>query len=145
MKQCAIVLLLLMATTYTTLAQSSKAIDSLALLIAQEKQDTNRVLLLNKLAIIYQYANPGKSLQLAQQSLALARQIDFEKGQGNCLTITGNVFWVTGNYPKALQEHLEALKIRERINDKRGMGVSYSNIGSIYSEQGDERKHWSLC
>lgn len=41
-----------------------------------------------------------------------------------------------GNYPQALEYHLTALKIREKIGDKKGIARSYLGIGSIYNFMG---------
>ncbi len=42
-----------------------------------------------------------------------------------------------GNYPVALSHHLQALKIREELGDKKGIAISYNNIGNIYWNQGN--------
>ncbi len=36
--------------------------------------------------------------------------------------------------------YLQALKIRERLNDQRAIAVTYANIGNVYSDQGDNRQ-----
>lgn len=38
---------------------------------------------------------------------------------------------------KALEYFLKSLKLREEINDKRGIAVSLSNIGGVYADLGD--------
>ena len=46
------------------------------------------------------------------------------------------VFRFKGDYSKSLDNHLQALKIRESINDKWGMARSYLGIGTIYEYTG---------
>jgi signal transduction histidine kinase len=41
------------------------------------------------------------------------------------------------NYPEALKNNLNALKIREEISDKEGMAASYNNIGLVYENMGN--------
>jgi tetratricopeptide (TPR) repeat protein len=45
-----------------------------------------------------------------------------------------------GNYPEALEYHLTALKIREKIGDKKGIARSYLGIGSIYNFMGKKEE-----
>lgn len=131
-----LVLLIIIPACYS----QERTVDSLITLIDKEKEDTNKVLLMNKLAIQYQYSNPGKGMLLAYKAVTIAKQIKFVKGQGNSLTIIGNTLRIMGYYPEALLYHIEALKLREDINDLRGKGVSYVNMASVYSEQGEEKK-----
>ncbi len=112
-------------------------IDSLRLVLQTQKADTNKVLLLANLAYLYQSVRLDSGILFAHQGLALARQLHFDKGEANCLNSLGSLFFSAGNYPKALEFQLEALRIRERNDNKRGQAVSYNNIGTIYSMQED--------
>ncbi|MCH8317820.1 MAG: tetratricopeptide repeat protein, partial [Bacteroidetes bacterium] len=40
-------------------------------------------------------------------------------------------------YNKALKNHIKSLEIKEQLGDRRGIASSYSNIGIIYTDQGD--------
>lgn len=137
MKSSLIAILLLF--TNTGHAQQNN-VDSIKQLLLRGKQDTARVLLLNNLASYFLGSKPDTALYLAQQGLGQARKIQFVRGEANSLNTIGNVFWITGNYPKALETHLQALKLREGINDKEGMGSSYLNLGNIFSIQGDYKQ-----
>jgi len=52
----------------------------------------------------------------------------------------GASFWVKGNFPKALEYILKALKIAEETGDKKTMAINYNNIGIIYQHRGDVSK-----
>jgi tetratricopeptide (TPR) repeat protein len=69
--------------------------------------------------------------------LAQSKQIKFKKGEANGLGLTANVFHITGNYPKALELYLEALKKSEEIKWYYGIGGNLTNIASLYDYQGD--------
>ena len=47
----------------------------------------------------------------------------------------GCIYMGQGNYPDALKNHFDALKIREELKNKEGVGQSFFNIGSIYIYQ----------
>ncbi|MBI4946890.1 MAG: tetratricopeptide repeat protein, partial [Bacteroidetes bacterium] len=42
-----------------------------------------------------------------------------------------------GNYPEALKNYFASLKIYEELKDKKGIAMSYNNIGIIYRNQGN--------
>ena len=118
----------------------SKTIDSLKQLLQTEKQDTSRVMLLNQLSAIYSYSRPDTALLLAQQGLLLAKKIGFIKGEAQSMNNIANVFSYTGNYPKALQLHLEAIKIAEATQDKKTIARVLTGITLDYSNLGDARQ-----
>jgi tetratricopeptide (TPR) repeat protein len=76
-------------------------------------------------------------LDFAEKALQLAQKLKFEKGQANSLHQIGNQYFSISNYSLSLHYYVEALKIRERISDTRGIAVSHLSIGSIYQLQGD--------
>ena len=126
--------LLFNLSVVTVLAQAPQ-IDSLKKLLAITKEDTVKIAALVKLSFYDPTFQHG--LDLAEEALILARKIKYEKGEADCLHQVGNQYWFISNYPMALHYYLEALKIRERIDDKNGLAISYSGVGLIYKEQGD--------
>lgn len=115
-------------------------LDSLRNALKTSATDTNRVLLLANLAFIYQSVKSDSGIVLAQQGLILAKHLRFPRGEANCLNSLGSLFFATGNYPKALEFHLQALKIREQLHNPRGVAVSNNNIGTIYGAQGNHEQ-----
>lgn len=109
--------------------------DSLRNLLNTKLIDSSRVIVLNQLANQYLFSKPDSSLLLAQKGLTISREIKYAEGEANCLNIKGIVYWITGNYPDALQNFLQSLEIREQIHDGLGMALAYMNMGIIYSEQ----------
>ncbi|HEY1022270.1 MAG TPA: hypothetical protein VGE06_08145, partial [Flavisolibacter sp.] len=95
----------------------SRTVDSLQRLLAQEREDTSRVPLLNQLSAAYLYTRPDTALALSQQALLLSRKNAFKKGEAESLGRIGNSFMVTSNYEKALKMHLASLQLAEKTND----------------------------
>ncbi|HEY4798943.1 MAG TPA: tetratricopeptide repeat protein, partial [Bacteroidia bacterium] len=115
--------------------------DSLILLLKNTQSDTSLVNMYNQISV--QFINTGSFVQakkyvdsafniatLAQPSPAI------KKGKASAYNIMGIIDYNQGNYPQALNNYYAALKIREEIGDKKGIGASYSNIGNIYDDQG---------
>ena len=105
------------------------AADSIKKLLQTERQDSSRVTLLNLLSRQYYYNYPDTALVLGQEALALARKTGFIKGEAMSLLRIGTVFSITGNYPKALEFNLEALKKSESIKDEQLTLIILTNIG----------------
>ena len=120
----------------TTQAQNTEA-DSLKRLLFITKEDTSRVMIYEALSYAYLSASPDTALRYASTGLNLAKKSKDLKGEGYCINAIGNVYFYKGDYNKALQIFLQALKIRESLHDERTIAVTYSNIGSVYSEQGE--------
>ena len=135
-----IILLLLFSLNLTSIhAQTSQKHkwDSLQLALQQEKTDTGRVILLAEFAFQLHETKPDTAMLLAFEALSLSKRIGFEKGEAVSLNRVGNVYRITGNYPKAMEAFLKALKINEKINNPDGLRRNYNNIGGIYQAQGD--------
>jgi tetratricopeptide (TPR) repeat protein len=137
MKKLPIIAALLFSLTVNTWADKA---DSLKQVLRSVITDTARVNTLNELAELYLYSRPDTCLLLAQKGIALARQAGFEKGEAYGLNIMGAIFWVTGDYAKSLDYHLQSLKEFEKLHNVEGLGMVYNGIGITYAEQGDLKK-----
>lgn len=133
-----IISLLLFGISIIANAQTN-TIDSLKQLLHKEKKDTSRVFLLVQLAATYVLSKPDTSLLLALEGLSLSQQTGFVRGKAACLAEIGNANDYLGNYPKALENYFQALKINETINNVRGIRGNTGAIGTIYAEQDEYR------
>lgn len=136
-----IVLLLLMFQQYPICgyAQSPK-IDSLNKLLSKEKMDSNRVSLLWQLAEQYQPIKPDTALQLAQQGVLLAQRIKFTEGESRSLSMLATSQYLLGNYPNALNNYMQKLRLEEKRNSPRDYASALSNIGLMYILLGEYPK-----
>jgi len=115
----------------TAMAQTAK-IDSLQRLLQSEKQDSNRVTLLWKLAEQYQFFKPDTTLQMAQQALLLAQHINYKEGESRSLAIMATGQYLLGNYPAALNNYMQKLQLEEKRNSSRNYASALNNIGLMY-------------
>ncbi|HET6244230.1 MAG: tetratricopeptide repeat protein [Bacteroidetes bacterium] len=142
-----LLLLIFLFFSVQTFAQNA-AIDSLKILLSNEKMDTTSVKLNNdisrKLINASDYENALKyandAINLAKISSFFAKgenQRGVQKGIAVSLNNIGLIYTYQGNYPEALKNYLSSLKIREELGDKFGIASSLNNIGYIYSNQGN--------
>ncbi len=114
--------------------------DSLLHLLSTNIPDSSRSLILDRLGLSLMTSKPLIALQYAQQGLEVAQKAKFPKGVSRNMNRIGAIMRVTGNYPKSLKMHLDALKIAEETNDLDGLVRIYNQLGLFYSSQKDHEK-----
>ena len=114
-------------------------VDSLRQLLATTREDTSKVNLLNRLSWNFIETKPDSNLFYGNQALELSRKIHYTEGEIFALVNTSSGFTLGGNYSKALENSLEALKKSEVINKEEFLASSYFNISLVYSVQEDHR------
>ncbi|MHB8259080.1 MAG: tetratricopeptide repeat protein [Bacteroidia bacterium] len=147
-----LLLLLLFVMARNEAISQNRKIDSLQALLKTDKEDTNKVKHLNNVCNEYiKIGSYDTAIVLANQALALCDS-SFEGGKGDVLTLfytcakanayntLGNVNLQQGNYPKALDYYLKALKINETLKDKKRIAAILGNIGLVYDNQADYPK-----
>jgi tetratricopeptide (TPR) repeat protein len=112
-------------------------LDSLLQALPRAKHDTERVLTLYHIGGAYMDSNPDTSLLFAQIAYKLAHQVKFKRGEAFSLVLMGNNLWKKGDYSKAFENHLGALRIFEEIKHTKGIASTYNNLALIYEEQRD--------
>src|SRR5688500_16259793 len=93
------------------ICQEPPAIDSLKRLIATGEPDSFKVNLLDDLCWEYLYYDPEKAIPYANEGIRLTKEIGFKNGEGRLLNTLGSVFNNLRNFPKALLNYENALKI----------------------------------
>ena len=123
------------------LSAQNKLVDSLLWVLKTAQEDTNKVNALNQLSKFdgWAFGNYQKALQYAQQAKEISENLNppYRKGMANAYNNFGATNQYQGNYLEALKYHLDALAIREEIDDKFGIADSYNNIGGVYYLQGN--------
>lgn len=95
--------------------------------------DTARANICYSISRLYWNKNADSTLLLAERSLVFARQSSYEKGMALAFLSKG-VAWVSkGKYPEALECHLHALRISEKLHMEGLTANNYNNIGIVYS------------
>ncbi|MBK7761865.1 MAG: sensor histidine kinase [Bacteroidetes bacterium] len=111
------------------------SIDSIQQLISKAKKDTNKAILLDKLALFYFDENPDKALQYEEQSLNLAKELKWEQGMADAYCDIGNCYTTKFNIEKAIANYLKGIEIFKRLNDKKRIAKTYTNMGIIYQNE----------
>ncbi len=131
-----------------------KTVDSLVFVLKTNISDTSKLSILFQLAETINdekvwplYNERGYELakKLAQSADEKIRTKG-KKGIGDALNNFGFIAQNKGDLNKALQYHLQSLKIRQAIGDKLGIATTYNNLGLIYYTQGNISKavdHWN--
>jgi tetratricopeptide (TPR) repeat protein len=97
--------------------------------------DTNRLKALHVILRDYVSNNPDSALILGEQELKLAVKTKQTEYESKALTNLGLATENKGNYPKALEYYLKALKINEKYGRKQEIGNSYADIAILYQSQ----------
>ena len=135
-----ICLLLLYAALSLNCYAQNKSIDSLKQKLLSAKSDTNKVNLLWKLAHHYNFTFTDTALTYANQSLALAKKLDFKKGEIRALLALGGIHSLRGDYPASLSIQLKALQLAESVKNDTLVSRSLSANGFTYLQSGNYQK-----
>lgn len=118
-----------------------RIVDSLEAILKTAPQDTNRVLLLDKLLVKYQaLAKYDKSVELGEAALKLAEKLEYKTGIADVYNDMANSYYLKGDYQKAIECHFPAIEIRKQLQQEKKLGRSYNNLGSTYERVGDYQK-----
>jgi len=122
-------------------SQQSK-IDSLQKVLLTQKEDTNKVNLLNTLAIALMWNNKPDTaaISLIEQAKKISEKIKYKKGISKTQYARieiGRIYRVHSKLNEALKQYTIASKIFEDIKDEDGVAKSYRMIASIHFEQGN--------
>ena len=109
--------------------------DSLLHVLQNQKQDSNRVLILAQLSRLYLYETPVAGIPYAMEGLHLATNLKYDRGIGVSLNALGNCHRLTGNYAHAMKLHFKALEMFDRLNDPEGLAYGYHGISTVYEDQ----------
>lgn len=70
-----------------------------------------------------------------KQALELATRQKNDSLQAVALNGIGAMLWQTGKHAESLENHFRSLRIRESLNDTRGIIIVKNSIGSVYQSQ----------
>lgn len=112
-------------------------IDSIIGSLTTSKNDTNKVNVLNKLFLEFEFTDDKKASEYLNKSLQLAKDLNYKRGLALTYLHFGYFADDKGNYPDALKNYFAALKIQEVLGDKKSVADLYGCIGIIYDNQGN--------
>lgn len=94
--------------------------------------DDQKATKLNQLAAEVVSKDPQKAINYSNRALKIALQKNYLAEIANAYSNIGLAYDYIGDYEIALENHVEALRVREIQKDKAGMAQSLNNIGVIY-------------
>lgn len=88
----------------------------------------------NRLGILYRRLGDFKlSLQYFDDALAIANKFKLTITLANVYMNKANTLNESADYDEAVKNHLESIRLKEKMNDLRGLAISYNNLGNVYT------------
>ncbi len=129
------------AQNRNTSGELNRTIDSLLVLLKNDKPDTNKVIHLYQLTREFQLTGDyQKGLNYGTEALDLAIILDFKKGMAQSTNNNGNIYLKQADYYHALDYYRKALNIDKEVRNKKGIAARSCNIGIVYKELGNYPK-----
>jgi tetratricopeptide (TPR) repeat protein len=124
-----------------SLFSQNKKIDSLQKVLANAKDDTNRV---KTLVVLAKALDNNGDLQqadsVAKVSLSLAIKLNDKRGMCTAKATLGMVYDDEAKLDEALTVSLEAVKLSEELNDKELIVKTSGDLALVYYDKGDYPK-----
>ena len=140
LKKTLILLLLLGCTTVHGQLQGQPLIDSLLKELVRQREDTNKVKVLNALAAEYAGINPDEGIKYGQLQLDLAMQLGWKKGMAMANGRIAENYSGKSDHSRSLAYDRAAMKIAEETGDKTLTAPAALSIGFDYKNLGDGPK-----
>lgn len=137
-----LVALLVMLSGCAAIAQQKEqaTIDSAIAKLSQMKEDTNKVNLLNSIAIQYINLNADAGFKYSNAALELGTRLGWKKGILTAKIASGRLYWRKGNTAEAVAEHTAAMELAEALGYKQQAAQLEVFIGQDYADGGDYPK-----
>ncbi|MES2837107.1 MAG: tetratricopeptide repeat protein [Bacteroidota bacterium] len=124
----------------TLLAQESKRLDSLLLVLKTEKSDTARISILQRIGLEYKKTDIKKALEYTQQSRVLSIKAKDVNKLGTAYLNIGDIYHLHDSLNLALDFTNKAAGIFSKINNNKKLAYAYNNLGMIYEDMYDKPK-----
>ncbi|MFP4047286.1 MAG: tetratricopeptide repeat protein [Bacteroidales bacterium] len=105
----------------------------------EDVQGKTRIEILNELSKAYWNISLDSGLIYAQEAREQAEELNDKGSLSDALNRIGNVYYLMGDYEKALEKYHECLGLRKMLNDGERLKQIYNNLGVFYSSKGDYR------
>ncbi|WP_286754036.1 MULTISPECIES: tetratricopeptide repeat-containing sensor histidine kinase [Sphingobacterium] len=111
--------------------------DKLDKQLSEASNDSTRILAYYKVASEIYRSNPKEAQEIVSRGLGLATNKRFEALQIDLLNLQGVIYLKLNNFDESVKTHFNVLKKREERNDKKGVMLSYLNIGNVFNKSYD--------
>ncbi|OJJ22430.1 hypothetical protein BKI52_07045 [marine bacterium AO1-C] len=132
---CLIITCTFTALNFTLSAQPNQKTDSLKKALKRfNKTDTNYIKTLNQLAYRTFIKNPEKTVEYARESIQLAKEIKYLKGEAGGEQVFAIGHAILGKFSEAKIHFLKAAQLFEQIKDDEGLAGAYNGLGNVTAE-----------
>lgn len=118
------------------LAQTTPVIDSLEKKLAVEKNESQQIILYNKLAEEYKSIDPYKTREYAGRAYEIASRKSDKRGQADALHKKGVSYYYLDSYDTALHFYNQSYELARAAGDSLLVAQSYLAVGNVYRLQG---------
>lgn len=136
MRRLLFILLILSASISGKCQETPVNMDSVVAVLPSIAEDTNKVLLLDRLSYSLYTSNPRQGLKYAQEELKLSKKLGWTRGLALAYSELGVNSSALADYYKALQFYEKASSYYKELDDKNGLAAIDANISLIHSAQG---------
>jgi len=119
------------------LHSQSPQIDSLYIELQNAKEDTLKIIQLNRLSKAFQLINLDTAKTFAQKALKLSEKNDYSLGIGKSNYNLSNIFYYTSKYDTALIFANKAMQMFKKLDSKINIAKNNNTIGNIYDRQNE--------
>ncbi|CAN5550347.1 hypothetical protein BH23BAC1_BH23BAC1_11980 [soil metagenome] len=120
---------------FTSAKSQNSQIDSLLKLSKTDKEDTAKVTIYLNISEELLSNDPQRARFYAERALILSKKINYVNGIGRSFNHLAICYTQEDNLDKAIQLHIESIKVYEQINNKKGIAAALNNIGIIEINQ----------
>jgi len=99
-----------------------------------------RIEIFCELSETYWQSSYDTSLLMALHAHTLALEVDNKQLIAKSLNMTGNAYFLMGDFTKSMDHYMQALVIREELGDSNSIASSYNNIGAVYLQMKDYQR-----
>ncbi|MEM7655829.1 MAG: tetratricopeptide repeat protein [Bacteroidota bacterium] len=125
---------------------ASPLIDSLEqALTNQVIPDTNRCYTLIRLGTAYLDVSPTTARETAEEALALALELGFQKGEIPAYQVMGIAYVHQENFNEAIQFFRKALEVQQKLGRELEEAENLANISGVYMKMGEYDKALSFA
>src|SRR5680860_748883 len=115
---------------------NASKIDSLK----KENTDSTKLNIYFELFKGYYFSRSDSAIVFASEGIKFSKKINDQPSLALFHNACGQYYIQKGNYALALEHHLNALRLREKLNNKKDVASSLNNIGLVYQNIGEYNK-----
>ncbi|OFY86311.1 MAG: hypothetical protein A3F72_10920 [Bacteroidetes bacterium RIFCSPLOWO2_12_FULL_35_15] len=134
------VFIFLLAICLTFPGFGNNKLDSLINQIETFKEDTSKVNEILKVCALIRENDPDRTIEIAEKGIKLSQNLDYKLGLAKCIQNVGIAYHNKGNYEKAVDNYLKALKYFDELKDDNGIGTTYNLLGIVCRLQGNYKQ-----